>query len=276
MVDTETEGEKSDSVNELDISPSLTTERFGRPLICIRTCSSTNDVAMKLADEGKPHGCTIVSGEQTIGRGRFGREWYSPVGGIWMSTIIRPETSIPEMHALPILCALAVASAIRTALGLPALVRWPNDVMLENRKIAGILVEFKSAGKGSYGVLGMGINSNFTFRSSSDPLALRKTSITIMEATGSPVDNARLISNVLAELERRYNMLVNRETDQLLRELKELDWSTGKRIVVSTPARKITCTFERYLALDQVEVTVLGASKTRISTAEVESASYVS
>src|SRR5579872_5735087 len=137
---------------------------FGARLFYFTETGSTNDLASAAADRGEPEGTTFVAGAQTAGRGRRGREWFSPPGsGLYFSTIVRRASIAPW---LTLAGGVAVAEGIRTATGLPVQIKWPNDIVSTSgagfrgrRKVAGILAEAASGHDGvHYVVLGIGIN----------------------------------------------------------------------------------------------------------------------
>ena len=145
----------------------LSTERrgaMGDPAWYFSETGSTNDEAVKLAERGAPQGTTIIASAQTAGRGRLGRDWYSPPGaGLYVSVVLRD----PRLAGLVTLAGgVAVADGIRTATGLPVEIKWPNDVVVrEGRardrrlKVAGILAEASTSSEGlQYVILGFGIN----------------------------------------------------------------------------------------------------------------------
>jgi len=120
---------------------------------------STNEVAKRMADAGAPEGTCVVAEVQTAGRGRMGRVWHSPKGGMWLSTVLRPALPPRDAGKLSLVTGVAVTQAVREVAGLPAMMKWPNDVVLHGRKVGGILVESKWTGETlDYIVDGIGVN----------------------------------------------------------------------------------------------------------------------
>lgn len=120
---------------------------------------STNDVAKRMAEAGAPEGTCVVAEVQSGGRGRMGRVWYSPKGGMWLSTVLRPALPPREVGKLSLVTGVAVTEAIREAARLPAMMKWPNDVVVHGRKVGGILVESRWTGETlDYVVDGIGVN----------------------------------------------------------------------------------------------------------------------
>lgn len=137
----------------------LTTGFIGKELHYLAVTSSTQDVAREMADRGAPEGTAVIAGVQQSGRGRLGRSWLSPEGGLATSIILRPAMS--AVHLLPAISALAVFHTIK-GLGIKASIKWPNDILVCGRKVCGILIEhgLKNGAVG-YSIIGIGININF-------------------------------------------------------------------------------------------------------------------
>jgi BirA family transcriptional regulator, biotin operon repressor / biotin---[acetyl-CoA-carboxylase] ligase len=187
---------------------------FGRRLHWLSTASSTNDVAAGLAEVGAEEGTTVVAETQTAGRGRMGREWFSPPGaGLYVSVVLRPPSpgfGAPGVLAgerprepaalLTLMAGVALAEGVRAGTGLPVELKWPNDLRVGKRKLAGILAEAAASGGDlHFVVLGFGLN----LRTAAYPpeLAVRTTSI---EAElNRPVDRAVILSEILSALAAR-------------------------------------------------------------------------
>src|SRR5688572_27678266 len=137
---------------------------MGRHITWLESTSSTNDIASRLAQAGAEEGTTVVAERQTAGRGRHGRVWFSPTGaGLYVSVIVRParDESNDERPAalLTLASGVAIAEAVRAVTGLPAEIKWPNDVLIGKRKLAGILAEAAvQAGTLQFVVVGFGVN----------------------------------------------------------------------------------------------------------------------
>ena len=147
----------------LPIPPRGEAEFFiGRQLLRFAEVDSTNDVARELLARGKlGHGAVILAERQRQGRGRRGRNWESPNGGLWFSVVLFPEITIAELAKISLVSALAVAGALQRFVPSGTGVKWPNDVLLNGRKVAGILLEMKGEfDKIEYVIIGIGINVN--------------------------------------------------------------------------------------------------------------------
>lgn len=178
--------------------------------ICFREeVDSTNRYAKQMAEEGAPEGTLALADAQTAGRGRFDRNWASPRGeAIYMSLILRPDIRMESASQLTLVMGLSVAEAIRDTLHLPAQIKWPNDVVIDGKKICGVLTEMSvDAGKIRYVVIGVGINVN----NRHFPDALRATATSLYLENGKEEDRRRILQEVLSVFERNYQMFLKRE-----------------------------------------------------------------
>jgi BirA family biotin operon repressor/biotin-[acetyl-CoA-carboxylase] ligase len=167
---------------------------MGRSLRIVDECSSTNDVVGKLAENGAVHGLVVIAESQTAGRGRQGRTWCSPTGGIWLSILVRPHKLPSSISVLPLVGALGITETISENLKVNARVRWPNDVMVDDRKIAGVLVESKSKGDQLlYAVMGLGINANCN---TSKIESIGNSSTSLLAVLGEDVSREDLICTI--------------------------------------------------------------------------------
>ncbi len=131
---------------------------LGKQRIDLEACGSTNDEAARFARAGASHGTVVIAGTQTGGRGREGRLWHSPTGGLYFSAIVRPPISVDLVPPMTLAIGIAVCDAIASC-GVAGALKWPNDVLVGDRKIAGVLVETQSQGKRLESVvIGIGIN----------------------------------------------------------------------------------------------------------------------
>jgi len=181
--------------------------RFGEILHELGEVDSTQAVARELADTRAPEGTVVTAEHQRAGRGRGGRSWLDRPGeNLLLSVILRPPVQAAEVPQLALLAAVAVAEAVEEVTGLAPGVKWPNDLVLDERKLAGILTEAASDGNAvSRVILGIGINVNQ--REFPIDLATRATSLAL--ARGVPVDRRVLRDAVLSRLERWYDIYVD-------------------------------------------------------------------
>lgn len=205
---------------------------FGDPLYFFPETASTNDVAATLAEAGASQGTTVLASAQFAGRGRFGRTWFSPPGaGLYVSIVCRDE----RVAALLTLAGgVAVADGIRNATGLPVQIKWPNDIVVEDRraarrrKLAGILAEATSTPDGlQYVILGFGINLS----RAAYPPALSDRATSIEVELGRAVDGAAVLAETLAVFAERFRELERGHSRSLLDRWRELAPSSRGVIV---------------------------------------------
>ncbi|MBI3022121.1 MAG: biotin--[acetyl-CoA-carboxylase] ligase [Thaumarchaeota archaeon] len=200
---------------------------------------STQLVASRLVKEGAPEGVVIIASEQASGRGRMGREWYSPRGGLYMSLILRPKRK-SGLQLLPLIGALAVADGIKKDTGIVPFVRWPNDVTIHGKKVAGVIAEagYKETIP-SHLILGLGVNCNFASRSLGE---IAKYSTTLMDELGVKMDITILRDKILQSFGHLYA-----EWGRGVRLVsKKKDWisTVGKKIEVIRKTGVVVCTAE--------------------------------
>lgn len=206
----------------------------GRNLKVCESVDSTNNVARQLAEEGEEAGTLVVSEIQTAGRGRMGRPWISPKGsGIWMSLVIRPDIVAYHAPALTLVMALAVCRAIRKTADLDCKIKWPNDIVIDGKKVCGILTEMSADMDGiRYIVIGVGINVLDTAFSEE----IQDRAISVSQASGHNICRAELIAEVMKQFEDLYEKYLQTEDMSLLQEEYNHDLvNIGRRVRVLDP-----------------------------------------
>ncbi len=195
---------------------------------------STNDTAIRMAEDGAPEGTVVVAGEQTSGRGRHGRHWISPEGeGLYLSIILRPNLPFDRLWQMAFVESVAVAEAVRQVSGLAPQIKWPNDVLINGRKVCGILVETRGRGDGGTGrpvVIGIGINVN----NGEFPPEIADKATSIMLETGSPISPRQVEEALLSCLDGLYTEYLRDGFDPILTRWKSLDCTSGRRVCVVT------------------------------------------
>ncbi len=211
-----------------EIQYHLGTNLLGKKIVYHETIDSTMDAAFDLARGGAPEGTVVCAETQTQGRGRLGRLWVSPKGkGIYTSLILRPKISPLEVARLIFLSAVAVSWAIKTVTGLTSLIKWPNDLMVKNKKLAGILTELSTdIDQVKFVVIGIGVNVNTSVSS----LPAHTTSL--KQETKHEQPRVALFQEMLRELEKRYLGLIREGFDPLLKEWKQLSTTLNRRVRV--------------------------------------------
>ena len=168
---------------------------LGCQRITLDACASTNDEAARLARAGARHGTIVIASRQTQGRGRDGRAWESPPGGLYLSAVLRPPLAIVDVPPMTLAIGIGACDAVRT-FGAPAVLKWPNDLLADGRKLAGVLVEAQSQGNRLESVVvGIGINID-------GALPAELAAITLAEAAGTTIDREAFLACLLARLER--------------------------------------------------------------------------
>ncbi len=172
--------------------------RLGRPTVWVGELGSTNDLARMMAHAGCPEGGVVVAGRQTHGRGRAGRAWASPEGGLWCSVLLPSRAGVPQ-GLLSLAVAVAVAETVEQFAPPPAGIRWPNDVEVAGRKVAGILLETAAARV----VAGIGINVSVELQALPREVAARAGSLHLI--AGRPVDRRAVLRVLLSRLADRHS-----------------------------------------------------------------------
>ena len=202
----------------------------------IDSVSSTNDLASEMARNGAPEGTVVIAKEQTSGRGRHGRTWLSPEGGLYLSVILRPETPSNQVWQIGFVASLSSAEAITKLTNIPANVKWPNDVLIHGRKICGILIEAANRTSNIQQVI-VGIGINVEARPLSDEIADKATSI--CAESGRNLTAFDIEETLLQILSRRYEEYLTTGFLPILNVWNLLDCTAGREIEAHTPTRTI-------------------------------------
>lgn len=206
--------EPADILSADEIREAIDCKWIGKELYYFPKTDSTNIRIKELADDGAPDGTLAVADMQTFGKGRRGRQWFSPSGtGIWMSVLLRPRFEPGSASMLTLVAALAVAGAIKEISGLEALIKWPNDIVVNKKKVCGILTEMSiESDYINYVICGIGINVNHD----SFPEEIRQTATSLALEKGERVGRAELIAAVWRHFEHYYDKFLQTEDMSLL------------------------------------------------------------
>lgn len=223
---------RPDRLYPCEIARHLETDFVGRTVHYLDSVTSTNDEAKALAKEGAAEGLVVVAEEQVKGRGRRGRSWASPpYVGVWSSTVLRPIISPQDAPKVALVAALAAVCAVEEAADLEALVKWPNDVLVNGKKVAGILVEMEAELDAvRFLVIGIGINANLPIEAI--PEEARERASTLVRERGQKIDRALLLGRLLTHLERFYLTWQVRGFSPILREVRERTAYLGRDVKV--------------------------------------------
>ena len=195
-----------DVISQAEIESRLQTNWAGCSVFYCPVIDSTNVKAKRLADEGAPHGTLVVAGHQSAGKGRRGRVWESPEGtGIYMTLILRPGIKPEQAPMLTVLMAQSVADAIQTVTGITPGIKWPNDIVMDGRKVCGILTEMGTNGvKINYVLIGVGINVNLK----EFPEEMQDKATSLLLEGGHEYDRNQIIALVMKYFEINYEKFI--------------------------------------------------------------------
>lgn len=213
----------------------LRTRYVGTNVHCFAAVTSTSSVLRELAQEGAAAGTVVLADEQTAGRGRSGRVWFSPAGlGVWASVLLKPSVSADELAPLSIAAAVSVAGALAKSTGAPLGVKWPNDIVAEGWKLGGILVEsVQTAGeKVESAVLGIGVNVGATVDDLPPELADSATSLETL--LGRPVPRVDVLRATLEALEECFDLFGREGIGGFRERWRMLSSTLGQRVNVRT------------------------------------------
>jgi BirA family biotin operon repressor/biotin-[acetyl-CoA-carboxylase] ligase len=214
------------------------TKIIGRDIRVLEETSSTNDVAEKLARDGVPEGVVVFAESQTKGRGRLGRKWISPTHkGLWFSVLLRPNFHPQETTQLTVISATAVRRAIKTICGLHADIKWPNDILLGRKKVAGILTEMSAEmDRVRHVILGIGLDVNL--ERDEFPAELKNIATSLRAESGEKISRAELAVEILRELDFDYGRIRAGKFSEVADEWESACVTIGKNVTVHVGDRK--------------------------------------
>jgi biotin-[acetyl-CoA-carboxylase] ligase BirA-like protein len=227
-------------MNAARLQEGLRTKWVGKEIFYSRSVESTNEWAKELANLGAREGTVAAAAIQKRGRGRLGREWISPSGGLWFSIVLRPRLRAGESVKLVFAAALTVAEVLYEAYGLDVETKWPNDVLVDGRKVCGILAEMVTVGElVSYAVVGFGVNVNFKVKEALPQVLWEKTT-SVEDELGKHVQLDVLFHALLERFEYMFELFLKDGFSPLLERWKRYAHFIGKRV-------KVTSEDERWL-----------------------------
>jgi len=224
-----------------EIQKGLSTNYIGKEIYYFPELKSTNIIAKEKAlhrAEGIDEGTLIIAERQSAGKGRLGREWFSPVGGTWLSIILYPQLSPSYISRITLMTAVAAVKAIKVCTQIESQIKWPNDILINEKKVCGILTEMSAElDIINWVVVGIGINVNVDRRDF--PEDIQENTISLKEASGKEVLRVKLVQTFLQEFEKYYEILKRREFSSVLKEWKLYSHTLGKKIRVDIGGRII-------------------------------------
>ncbi|NIP67208.1 biotin--[acetyl-CoA-carboxylase] ligase [Candidatus Bathyarchaeota archaeon] len=229
---------KNCGLNPRRIREGLQTDFIGQELYYQAEVTSTNDLAKELAEKGSKEGTVVLSETQSQGRGRHGRRWESPAGGVWLSIILRPKIEPQEASKLTLTAGVAVARVLRETFDLKAEIKWPNDLLIHGRKVCGILTETSTTGEAlDFVVVGLGVNSNVDLDSLPD--TLRGSVTSLKEELKGEINQQEFLRALLEKLEQYYKLFIQMEFDSILEEWRRLATLLGRYVEITSLDEKI-------------------------------------
>ena len=209
----------------------LRTRIIGKVINFHSVVGSTSELAKEIALSGGEEGTVVVSNKQTDGVGRLGRKWESPEGGLYISVVLRPNVSPGELAILPLIAGLSVSKAISTTCLIETTVKWPNDLLIEEKKVSGILSQSSLKGDEiEYAILGIGLNVNNSMEGLHHDI--RRKSTSLGAACGKPQDRSELLRNILTFLDLQYQRLLQGGGAQMLEEWSDRCETIGRDVRV--------------------------------------------
>lgn len=222
----------SEPFNAIEITSGLKTAFIGKKIFFYPELDSTNSAAMRLGRDGVAEGSAIIADKQTAGKGRIGRKWESPPGvNLYTSIILRPDIAPYDAQKLTLVMAVAVACAIAECCSVRPAVKWPNDILIGAKKVAGILMEMDAeADHVNFIVAGVGLNINMP--SADLPKPVRQIAVSLKEACGTEVSRVEAARMLYSNVEKWYNKFRKHGFAPILAQWKSFFAAEGKRVIV--------------------------------------------
>jgi len=241
---------------------------IGKEIIFYDVTTSTNDIVMEMG-QGWEEGTVVIADAQTHGRGRFSRDWVSPPGvNLYFTVLLKPPFAPKDAPFITLMAAVAVASAIREYTGVDAVIKWPNDIVIRDKKVGGILTEMKSSmEKVELIALGIGVNVNMVLDIL--PRDIKPLATSLKEEKGEYINRVEFLKAIFARLEYWYKSLLEGRKKALLDEWLRLDSTIGKKVSVKTMERVISGIAEGISDEGELIVRVFSGSVKKVCTGEV-------
>jgi BirA family biotin operon repressor/biotin-[acetyl-CoA-carboxylase] ligase len=217
-----------DRLFPFEVGRDLNTKFVGKKIYYFDNLASTMNVAMQLGVEGSPEGTLVLSESQTKGRGRLGREWFSPkYKGIYLSLILKPKILPAEASMFTLLAGVSISEAIKEMASLDAHIKWPNDIIIGNRKLGGILTELNAEmDEVNFLIIGVGLNVN------NDKKTLPAGATSLKEQKKEHINRVGLLQEILRNIESNYLLFQNKGAHPIIEKWRELSITLGKRVKI--------------------------------------------
>jgi len=224
-----------------EIQRGLSTNYIGKEIYYVPELKSTNIIAKEKAShraEEINEGTLIIAERQSAGKGRLGRKWFSPAGGIWLSIILYPQISPSYISRITLMAAVAAVKAIKICTRIKSRIKWPNDILINEKKVCGILTEMSAElDMINWVVVGIGINANIEHQDF--PEDIQENTISLKKVSGKEVLRVKLTQTFLQEFEKYYDKLKRKKFSSILKEWKLYSHTLGRKIIVDM-GEKIT------------------------------------
>ena len=219
-----------------EIKNNLKTSFLGKEIRHFEEVDSTQEIAKRMAREGAGEGTLIISERQKLGRGRMGRKWISPTGGVWLSLILRPKLAPSQAQRMTLAVAVATAKTFNRLYNINAKIKWPNDILVNGRKICGILIETEGEmDRLNFMIVGVGANINVNIEAESEIVNIATS---VRSLLGREVFRPEFVRVFLEEFEYLYNQCNSGFFSEILIEWRNLSDTLGKLVTVETPNEK--------------------------------------
>ncbi|MDL4840826.1 biotin--[acetyl-CoA-carboxylase] ligase [Aquibacillus rhizosphaerae] len=222
----------------------LQTNWLGNHFIHRETVDSTQTMALQLASTGAEHGTVVIADEQTAGRGRMQRNWHSQKEqGIWMSLILKPPLLPNQAPQVTLLAATVLADVINDYLKIRPAIKWPNDILINDKKVAGILTEMQAEqDQIQYVVLGIGLNVNQT--EAMFPTEIRELATSLKMESKKELNRTELVQKILKTFEQSYERFVNNGFTDIKEKWESYGYKLGESVVITTPKKQWSTVLE--------------------------------
>ena len=229
--------EETEHIKRDEISKNLNTKYIGKDIYIFNEVMSTNTIAKFLSMNGVGNGAVIISEKQTKARGRSGKNWESPLGGVWLSIILNPNVNHSKIPLITLATGVAVENTLKRIGVKNAEIKWPNDILIHGKKVCGILTEaITSFNTIESVIIGVGIDANISIENF--PEELRENMTTLNDELGEKVDENLLIKLFLEEFEKISEQFINEEYETILKEWRKNSYTIGKIVEVHEPFSK--------------------------------------
>jgi BirA family biotin operon repressor/biotin-[acetyl-CoA-carboxylase] ligase len=217
-----------DRLMPLEVTRELNTKFMGKKIYYFDTVSSTMDIALQLGIKGSPEGTVVLAETQTKGRGRLGRNWFSPkYKGIYLSLILRPKILPNQTPLLTLMSAVSICEAVKEKMGLTTQIKWPNDILIHHKKLGGILTELNAETDLSrFVVIGIGLNVN------NDKKTLPAGATSLKEQRKEKMSRLDLLQEILRKIEANYLIFQKKGTKPIIDKWRDWSVSLGRRVRV--------------------------------------------